>query len=218
MVVRVSSQVFMRVGEGRDHHFQLQQAKFTTAAAAGSTPEAATTTTRVTTTSPASSTDDSLSLLGHEDIESHQSSPLLWAHLKALLHKRWIYARRDKKSQCFQLVVPALLVLLGLALLKLLGNPLVQPDLLLTPTMMNPHYPENERAFVPVLLEDPSNEWGRKVVEVLDGSNGVGRAVVVEEPQADQFGGCIDVSSSSSSSSNSSNSSGGGGGGGIRCL
>jgi hypothetical protein len=59
-------------------------------------------------------------------------------HLRALLVKRWINAKRDKKSQCFQLVVPALLVLIGLVIIKAFGNPLVQPDLVLSPAMFNP--------------------------------------------------------------------------------
>lgn len=48
-------------------------------------------------------------------------------HMRALLVKRLITAQRDKKSQCFQLVVPACLILLGLVLIKAMDNPLVQP-------------------------------------------------------------------------------------------
>lgn len=43
-------------------------------------------------------------------------------HTKALLKKRMIYGMRDKKSFCFQLVIPTLLVLLGMVLLTIREN------------------------------------------------------------------------------------------------
>ena len=77
-------------------------------------------------------------------------------HVGALVRKRYLYAVRDRKSQCCQLVLPALLVLLGLSLVKLLGNPLVQDELLLTPAMFNPDHGPRERNPLPVLATTPT--------------------------------------------------------------
>lgn len=50
---------------------------------------------------------------------SNRDSPSFLEHFKALIKKRAICARRDKRTIAFQLIVPALFLFLGLLLLKL---------------------------------------------------------------------------------------------------
>lgn len=82
---------------------------------------------------------------------------------------------RDRKSQCCQLVLPALLVLLGLSLVKLLGNPLVQNPLVLTPAMLNPEYGPREQNPFPVLATTPA---ARAVMERLSVEDEGGRGLL----------------------------------------
>ena len=48
---------------------------------------------------------------------------MFWKHCRALLRKRWLCAVRDVRGCVFQLVIPALFLLLGLTLLLLKPHP-----------------------------------------------------------------------------------------------
>lgn len=60
-----------------------------------------------------------------------------WKHSKALLIKRWISARRDRKTIVFQLLIPALFLFIGLLMLKLKPHP-DQPSIIFTTSHFNP--------------------------------------------------------------------------------
>jgi ATP-binding cassette subfamily A (ABC1) protein 3 len=96
-------------------------------------------------------------------------------HMQALLVKRYIYASRDRKSQCCQLVLPALLILFGLSLIKLLGNPLIQDNLILSPLMLNPNLAPEARNPFPVLATSPA---ARAVMAELDVSRGLSASFI----------------------------------------
>ena len=96
-------------------------------------------------------------------------------HMKALLVKRYIYASRDRKSQCCQLVLPALLILFGLSLIKLLGNPLIQDNLILSPLMLNPNLAPEARNPFPVLATSPA---ARAIMAELDVSRGLSASYI----------------------------------------
>ncbi|XP_031398981.1 ABC transporter A family member 1 isoform X1 [Punica granatum] len=65
------------------------------------------------------------------------SRSIVWQHSKALLIKRAISARRDRKTIIFQLLIPAVFLLLGLILLTLKPHPDQQP-LTFTTSHFNP--------------------------------------------------------------------------------
>lgn len=60
-----------------------------------------------------------------------------WKHSKALLIKRWISARRDRKTIVFQLLIPAIFLFIGLLLLELKPHP-DQPSITFTTSNFNP--------------------------------------------------------------------------------
>ncbi|XP_020526672.1 ABC transporter A family member 1 isoform X2 [Amborella trichopoda] len=64
-------------------------------------------------------------------------NPIFKEHFKALLVKRSICARRDKKTVCFQLLIPALFLFFGLLFLKLKPHP-DQQSVTLTTSYFNP--------------------------------------------------------------------------------
>lgn len=64
-------------------------------------------------------------------------SSIFWEHSKALLIKRAISARRDRKTVVFQLVIPAIFLLFGLLLLKLKPHP-DQQSVTFTTSNFNP--------------------------------------------------------------------------------
>jgi ATP-binding cassette, subfamily A (ABC1), member 3 len=120
-------------------------------------------------------------------------------HVRALVRKRYLYAVRDRKSQCCQLVLPALLVLLGLSLVKLLGNPLVQDPLVLTPSMLNPDYAPAEQNPFPVLATSPTARQVMARLSVADEQEPEGQgllasyvdvAAAAEDGGEDVFGAC----------------------------
>nr|GEW36328.1 ABC transporter A family member 1 isoform X1 [Tanacetum cinerariifolium] len=60
-----------------------------------------------------------------------------WKHTKALLIKRWLSARRDRKTIAFQLLIPAIFLFIGLLLLELKPHP-DQPSIIFTTSYFNP--------------------------------------------------------------------------------
>lgn len=62
---------------------------------------------------------------------------IFWQHTKALLIKRAISARRDRKTIVFQLLIPAVFLLFGLLLLKLKPHP-DQQSVTFTTSHFNP--------------------------------------------------------------------------------
>ncbi|CAA2979777.1 ABC transporter A family member 1 [Olea europaea subsp. europaea] len=65
------------------------------------------------------------------------SRSTFWKHLKALMIKRAISARRDRKTIVFQLLIPAIFLLLGLVFLKLKPHP-DQQSVTFTTSFFNP--------------------------------------------------------------------------------
>lgn len=65
------------------------------------------------------------------------SRSMFWLHCKALLIKRAVSARRDRKTIVFQLLIPAVFLFLGLLLLKLKPHP-DQQSVTLTTSHFNP--------------------------------------------------------------------------------
>ncbi|XP_076938168.1 ABC transporter A family member 1-like, partial [Bidens hawaiensis] len=76
-------------------------------------------------------------------VSVHSCCPLFitrstfWKHSKALLIKRWISARRDRKTIVFQLLIPAVFLFIGLLLLELKPHP-DQPSITFTTSYFNP--------------------------------------------------------------------------------
>eukprot|EP00897_Mesotaenium_endlicherianum_P001210 jgi/Mesen1/1116/ME000123S00292 len=64
---------------------------------------------------------------------------VFWGHLTALLRKRALVGRRDKRALVFQLLVPVLFLLLGLLILVLKPHP-DQPAVHLTTSRFNPAF------------------------------------------------------------------------------
>ncbi|KAL8261643.1 hypothetical protein R6Q59_025692 [Mikania micrantha] len=73
----------------------------------------------------------------HSCCPSFITRSTFWKHSKALLIKRWISARRDRKTIVFQLLIPALFLLIGLLLLELKPHP-DQPSIIFTTSNFNP--------------------------------------------------------------------------------
>jgi hypothetical protein len=47
------------------------------------------------------------------------AADVLWRHFSALFIKRWHYSKRDTKAWCFQLFIPILFLVIGLAILNI---------------------------------------------------------------------------------------------------
>ena len=80
------------------------------------------------------------------------SGGLFCNHFTALLSKRAIYAKRDRRMLCCQLVLPVLLVLLGVTLLLIKPN-VDQPSLVLSAGKYNTDLSEAYRNFVPFSID-----------------------------------------------------------------
>lgn len=73
-------------------------------------------------------------------------------HVSALVIKRAIYAKRDRRLIVCQLLLPVLLVIVGLGLLLIAPHG-EQPDLILNGAKYNPSYAESTRNYVPILKQ-----------------------------------------------------------------
>jgi len=117
-------------------------------------------------------------------------------HTKALLKKRFIYGMRDKKSFCFQLVIPTMLVFLGMILLTVRSHadqPSIQ--LLYTGSEFNPSLSEDNRNPLPVLMDGDfdASVAGSKLLVTLQQSPTISNAYDVTSEvvgSTDQFSGC----------------------------
>lgn len=121
---------------------------------------------------------------------------VFWTHTKALLRKRAIYGMRDKKSFCFQLVIPTVLVLLGMVLLTISGG-IDQPsiNLLTSGGEFNKDFAEVLRNPMPVYVENGNaNTAGTEILANLNSiSNSDNTAKDVTEVAGaadDAFYGC----------------------------
>eukprot|EP01031_Cornospumella_fuschlensis_P022275 gene22275-27238_t len=119
---------------------------------------------------------------------------LFGTHFWALMKKRAIYGKRDRKMVFCQLVLPVLLVIIGLSLL-LLKPDLNQPDYVLSPKQYNPTMAEVKRNFVPINIEQGCGTICTDIAERFNGDqdNGVyGIYVNVNDAQIteDSFEGC----------------------------
>ena len=74
---------------------------------------------------------------------------LFGTHFAALLTKRAIYAKRDRRMIFCQLVLPVLLVILGVTIL-LIKPDLNQPNLTLSGGKYNPNLSSKDRNYVPI--------------------------------------------------------------------
>ncbi|GMI20925.1 hypothetical protein TeGR_g12 [Tetraparma gracilis] len=117
-------------------------------------------------------------------------------HTRALLKKRLIYGMRDKKSFCFQLVIPTILVLLGMILLTVRSNA-DQPSIVLADAaaQFNPKMSEGLRNPVLVYVEN-DNAVAASVASYLSSDNGGEKSTSFTDITADaiatddQFYGC----------------------------
>ena len=136
---------------------------------------------------------------GDEDyacIENDTPAVVFVKHFNALLMKRIIYGKRDKQMFCCQMVLPVLLVTFGLGILLLIPN-LTQPDLILSPSKLNPGYATTENNYVPFSTLD--GDIGKSLFQRFNGvadvstspDGGVwGQAVAVDTSVDDQFYSC----------------------------
>ena len=159
-------EVFLRIGDDRVNTHGSPRTPLPLAAAAAAVAEVE----KKKSNSYSSSSEDTALVIRPEREDASFSR-----HMKALLVKRYIYASRDRKSQCCQLVLPALLILFGLSLIKLLGNPLIQDNLILSPLMLNPNLAPEARNPLPVLATSPA---ARAVMAELDVSRGLSASFI----------------------------------------
>lgn len=71
---------------------------------------------------------------GKQGLGIDRSKPLFCSHMKALLRKRLLTFKRDKKMWAFVVFMPALFVLLGVIILLSVSTT-DEPSLVLTPTV-----------------------------------------------------------------------------------
>ena len=144
------------------------------------TPLVAQTQTQVTVEEPAQKCNE---------FESASSFKIFRVHLIALLKKRVIYGKRDRRMFLCQLVIPVCLMVLGLSLLLVLPN-YNQPDLTLSSSYFNPALAQSSRNFVPFLISRDSKqsssvsvnsmrqaEMAQKIQSKFDGGSVEGVAV-----------------------------------------
>ena len=94
-------------------------------------------------------------------------SKVFFVHTKALLKKRMIYGMRDKKSFCFQLVIPTILVLLGLVLLTVRDkSDLPSIDLLYAGSNFNEKFSPIERNPMPVYVDGDNHDLDELVLNL----------------------------------------------------
>jgi len=120
---------------------------------------------------------------------------LFGVHFSALLTKRAIYAKRDRRMIFCQLVLPVLLVILGVTILLIKPN-LNQPNLTLSGGKYNPDLSAEFRNFVPFSV-DGSTDADSFPMQMMARFNGnaeegvYGTAVPVTDlGGGDSFGGC----------------------------
>lgn len=119
---------------------------------------------------------------------------LFCTHFSALLVKRAIYARRDRRMIFCQLVLPVLLVILGVSILLIKPN-LNQPNLVLSAGKFNGDFDASYRNFVPFSIDGAEEDsFAHKMMSRFNGdeNNGTyGVAVPVEDlGGADEFASC----------------------------
>lgn len=127
--------------------------------------------------------------VAHENPQS-----LFFTHFTALLAKRAIYAKRDRRMLFCQLVLPVVLVIVGLAIL-LIRPDLNQPDYILSGNDFNPKLSSSSRNFVPINLEPGCTQYCTDIAGMFNGdpSQGVdGVAVMIDTSviSTDSFGQC----------------------------
>mmetsp|Transcript_62430 Transcript_62430/g.122842 ORF Transcript_62430/g.122842 Transcript_62430/m.122842 type:complete len:2323 (-) Transcript_62430:80-7048(-) len=119
---------------------------------------------------------------------------LFCAHFSALLAKRAIYAKRDRRMIFCQLILPVFLVLLGVTIL-LIKPGLNQPSLVLSAKHYNPDLHTAYRNFVPFSIDGSDEDsFPAKIQERFNGNpdDGVyGTAVpIVDLGSEDEFDSC----------------------------
>ena len=117
---------------------------------------------------------------------------LFLTHFYALVTKRALYARRDKKFLICQVILPLVVVIIGLSLL-LLKPDFNQPDLVLSPSHYNTDFDNEQQNFVPFGSE--ASDYGISVAMMrqfrgssVDGVEG--SAVPLTPSEVDNFMGC----------------------------
>ena len=125
---------------------------------------------------------------------------VFFTHTKALLKKRLIYGMRDKKSLCFQMVIPTILVLLGMVLLTIRSNA-DQPSIVLgqSATQFNVDKEITKRNPIPFYIEKLNgspNPVGLDIMNAFAANDPtLGQAYDVTDAAdqiGDQFYGCAE--------------------------
>lgn len=133
-------------------------------------------------------------LLTQSPSETDSDGRVFLKHFSAMLVKRGIYGKRDRRMLVCQLVLPVLLVVVGLSLLLIEPN-FNQPDLVLSPAKYNPTYSSSERAFVPMYV-DPDCPMCEAVAAQFNGGaadsgvDGIAVPIVQYPVDSDPFDGC----------------------------
>jgi hypothetical protein len=134
----------------------------------------------------------------HENgsLETDTDMVVFTKHFSALFLKRFIYGKRDKRMFLCQIVLPAILVILGLSLL-LLEPDFNQPGYTLSPKEYNAEKSKSHRNFVPM---NAMGDVGAKIAERFNGdysddyaddlTGGVWGVSVPINEQTDQFASC----------------------------
>jgi ATP-binding cassette subfamily A (ABC1) protein 3 len=141
-------------------------------------------------------------------LNDDEQRSLFWNHFRALLIKRAIYAKRDKRMIICQLVLPVILVIIGLSLL-LIQPDLSQPDLVLSPSKWNEGFSYSQQNYVPFFIA-PSNlevsaspsscvtcDSMKTSFQGLEGTGVFGKAITVSssttDKEGDVFEGCSGI-------------------------
>lgn len=128
------------------------------------------------------------------DIDRNYSETKFVKHFYALLVKRVIYGRRDRRMFLCQLVLPVFLVIIGVALLQVIPS-LQQPDLILSPVTnhYNSKLPSDFQNIVPFQMTfDGGNgaSFVDQLSQLFNGQSISGVAMPVSNNSADAFNGC----------------------------
>jgi hypothetical protein len=130
---------------------------------------------------------------GHEtgSIEKDSSFSVFSKHFSALFLKRYIYGKRDSRMFLCQMVLPAILVILGLSLL-LLQPDQNQPGYTLSPNDYNIIETKSQRNYVPM---NALGNVGQEIASRFNGDysddgSGVWGVSVPIHTEEDQFSQC----------------------------
>jgi ATP-binding cassette subfamily A (ABC1) protein 3 len=143
---------------------------------------------------------------GIDLMNDDEKRSLFWKHFQALLIKRAIYAKRDKRMLLCQLVIPVVLVIIGLSLLMIQPD-FSQPDLVLSPAKWNEDFSYSQQNYVPFFIApstlDESSSTSTCVTcdamkasfKGIEGNGVFGNAITIDSSnnEGDVFQGCSGI-------------------------